>query len=356
MPLLAPLNDHQCLSKLHQNVKAFMATPKARRIASQFDNLQEVVEFIRMLDQRDDLGDPSDGPRLSCEVTQRLRLPALDPNCFERLALFLSIALQLDPAREMTSATMMLDNGLHSFPVEIRNGIPRAVVLDPHTAPPCNAMDAVAYQMRNTSPLPKKHIGPWFVDLARNACIDEGAEECYESAMSALRNSLLTGNPITNKNAIECVFKLAHRDADLFGTQGRTAYERVRKSLRNFSFALDSKRVAQFMNNLMDTAEPLAAQAIKTALIAKYGPAAQIALQGVDLAMAQQASNDNVGSLNLSLESSPETAHDDDDDDDEKAEKADKKDDNQPLTREQKRKRMRRMTLSFRPNDSNKEK
>ena len=49
-----------------------------------------------------------------------------------------TIALLIEPERELTSATLMLDEGLHSFPVEIRDGVPRAVILDPLTTPPIN--------------------------------------------------------------------------------------------------------------------------------------------------------------------------------------------------------------------------
>lgn len=325
MPLLAPLNDIACLDKLHDGVREFMATDRARALVSQFVDVHDVVRFIRSLTQRDDLGDPDDGPKLACEVSQRLRLPAVDPNCFERLALFLALALLIEPDLELTSATLMVDEGLHSFPVEIRDGVPHAVVLDPMTTGLGNAMNATAYELRNASPMASDAIAPWFADLAWHACATRGALDCYERALAALRAGLLNGHGIRDREAIDCVLGLAHQDAQLFGARGRAALDRVWRSVRNLSVALDTKRVARFLDTVMDAAEPVAANAIKAALIAKFGPAAQIALQGIDLAVVQDRKRRD------------ELAQADTDD-------ADQDDDETPATRE----RMRRMTLAFR--------
>ena len=153
MPLLEPMNDQDCLGKLHDAVRKFAETEQAHRLAAMFETKGELVEYIRELDQRDDLGNPRDGPRIPCDVMQRLRLPAWDPNCFERVALFLSIMMLIKPEAEITSATMMSDNGLHTFPVEIRDRVPRVVVLDPKTSQLRNAMSATAYKLRNASPV-----------------------------------------------------------------------------------------------------------------------------------------------------------------------------------------------------------
>ncbi len=349
MPLLDPLNDQGCLLQLHQRVLEFKRTAEARQLASQFTDLDELITYIRALSQRDDHGDPDDGPRVLCDVTQRLRLPADDPNCFERLALFLAIALLIDPDIHLTSTTMMLDNGLHSFPVEIREGIPGAVVLDPITSPPLNAMNAAAYQTRNASPMNTQYIAPWFADLAYNACLQQGAEDCYEIAMDSIRNSLLTGRPIDAPEEIDSVLALAYPDACLFGAKGETAYERVRRSVRNLSIGVDARRVSGFLNGLIHQVEPLASKAIKTALIAQFGPAAAIALQGLDVAVAEkptpqkedpndeQYHHETTGSLNLKLESSEPVSK------------------RQPLTDEQRQQRLRRMTFAFRQPDNSEE-
>ncbi len=318
MPLFPSLNDKEFLQKLHTKVLEYMEAEEARALAASLRDAGELMELIRLLPQRDDLGDPNDGPRILGEISQRLRLPTLDPSCVERLALFLALALLIDPTLNLTSATMMLDNGLHSFPVEITDGFARPVVLDPMTAPPLNAMVATVYELRNASPGTNGQLAFWFTEVARNACMEEGADECYDTAMLALRNSLLTGEPIDSPEDLSCVLALAEEDANLFGARGRAAYNRVYRSLRNLSIALDTQRVTKFLNKLVNTAEPLASSALKAALVSQFGPAAQIALQGAKLALkenktanktasktaSETADDAKVGSLALALESS----------------------------------------------------
>lgn len=347
MPLIDPLNDAGCLGKMHENVRAFRDTRTAQQLARQCETPEQVVMFIRTLDQRDDFGDPKDGPRLSCDVSQRLRLPTLDPNCFERTAMYLALVSILDPERELTSATLMLDNGLHSFPVEIVDGIPRAVVLDPMTSDLANAMNATAYELRNASPMAQEYIGPWFNELAWNACAARGAEDCYETAMEALRNSLLTGEPITHGDELDCVLALAHTDADLYGAKGRAAFDRVSRSVRNLSLALDRGRVARFLKNMMERAQPMAAEAVKLALVAKFGPAAQIALQGMDVAIeepetrpALDQADDEAQLRALLALVDRKAAQDAADDEDEE--------DAPVMSRAERHARVRRMTLGFR--------
>ena len=354
MPLLDPLNDEGCLRKLHQSVSEYMQTEQARALAAQFSTVDEVIEFIRHLEQRDDLGDPRDGPRLACDVTQRLRLPALDPNCFERLALFLALALLIDPSLELTSATMMLDEGLHSFPLMLDGGIPHVIDLSPQLMIPHNAMNATAYQLRNASPLAESALAPWFADLAWNACTQHGAEECYHVAMQAIRESLLTGRPLRNASAIDCVLGLAYDDAQLFGAKGRTAFDRVEKSLRNLSLKLDTKRVAGFVNDLLS--EPMAGELMKAALVAQFGPAAAIALQGVNLGTAQAQNGRTQAAAETQAATTSATATNTDNAinsalalvraaDTPNQERSNQK---RPLTREEKRQRLRRLSLAFR--------
>lgn len=328
MPLLAPLNDQGCLGKLHASVSEYMQTEAAKSFAAQFSSIPELCRFIRHLEQRDDLGDPRDGPRLSCDVTQRLRLPAFDPNCFERLALFLALALLINPRLQLTSATMMMDNGLHSFPVEMRDGRPQVVVLDPITGSLRNAMSATAYQLRNASPLNARYLAPWFTDLARTAHGQRCAAGCFPIAMDSLRRSVLTGRPLRNAEQINCVISGAYEDAQLFGAGGRTAFDRVEGSLRNLATKVNTKQLQKFLAGLLENAEPLASEAIKAALIAKLGPIGAIALQGLELGTA---------AAKPAEDKKPETSNTT------PPEKQSK-----PTTREEKRQRMRRMTFAFR--------
>ena len=83
---------------------------------------------------------------------------------------------------------------------------------------------------------------------------------------------------------------------------------------RNLSFSLGG--IKKLARKLVKTGGKLAPTAIKAALISQFGPAAAIALQGVDLAVVQpkavapksrtpKVRERKVGTLQLSLESSP---------------------------------------------------
>ena len=283
MPIIDPKNDPECLNKVHDAARAFAATEQARNMASHLTNLEDVAEYIRALEHRDDLGDPNDGPRIQCDVPQRLRLPAFDPNCLERSAMFIAFASHVEPDVDVSTATVRVDNGLHTYPVIIRDGIPHPVELSSNVAHLRNAMTAAAYRIRNASPMNPSIIGPWFVDMTRQGCIDQGMGDCFDTAVSDIRNALTTGEPLQHVDDIENMLHIAQDNAQLFGAAGRVAYRRVHESIRNLSLGLNSKRVARFLNDLLDTAEPLAKDAVRTALIAKFGPAAQIALDGADI-------------------------------------------------------------------------
>lgn len=319
MPIIDPLNDAECLGKLIDKARSFATTARAQELAQECQTPEGVAELLRQLRQRDDLGDPDDGPRIACEVSQRLRLPTLDPNCFERAALYLAIVSILDPARLLTAATLSFNGALHTFPVEIENGIPRAVVLDPAVAEITPAMSATAWQLRNTSPMAEDAIAPWFHQVAETACIAHGAEDCYHTAMDALRNSLVTGEPITHPEELACVLELTAVDVELYGARGRVAFDRVCRSLRNFSLSLDIGVVQDVLNAVAEAGGPYVGDAIRAALIAKFGPAAQIALENKKLSLTEPSDERHT------------------DDDDEKP------------TREERRERVRRMSLAFRP-------
>ncbi|MFT3697700.1 MAG: hypothetical protein QM831_31465 [Kofleriaceae bacterium] len=67
-------------------------------IAAKHPTTVSLAAWIRTLPQRDDDGDPEDGPKIdACAPPQRLRVPAPDPNCVERSALYLAVAEIIDP-------------------------------------------------------------------------------------------------------------------------------------------------------------------------------------------------------------------------------------------------------------------
>ena len=95
--------------------------------------------------------------------------------------------------------------------------------------------------------------------------------------------------------------------------------------MHDLSLALTRNGVRKYLDGLLDTDSPTG-ELIKTALIAQYGPAARIALYGVDLGVKQ---------LDKHLA-------------DKARKKAKEKAARHKQAREQKRRRRRRMTLGFR--------
>lgn len=128
--IASPMNDHGCLGPTTEQIRAELAegNPALVELAERFANTSDLAAWFRTLPQRDDDGLPGDGPKVdACRPAQRLRLDAVDPNCFERSARFVGAAELIDPDRVYRLATISTPNGLHTFPT--CDGEP--VVLDP---------------------------------------------------------------------------------------------------------------------------------------------------------------------------------------------------------------------------------
>ena len=131
-----PFNDHKCLGSITEVVAELVATedPVIVELAHNHRTTEGLVKYIRSLPQRDDDGERRDGPKVeACEPPQRLRIPAEDPNCVERAALYVAVAEFIDPRATRQLATLDTPMGLHTFPVE--NGAP--VILDPKVTRNC---------------------------------------------------------------------------------------------------------------------------------------------------------------------------------------------------------------------------
>jgi hypothetical protein len=191
----APVNDGECLEQLTALVVQRLAeyAPIARRFAT----TAELATWIRSRPQRADVGDPSDGPKLVCDVPQRVRVPAtFDPNCFERAALYLGAAEWIDPAPLRQLATIGDASGQwrHTFPLE--NGQP--VVLDPDlgnaNAPTSPATIRGVRAARNA--VPARAVPPptreqellrWLCELAEAPAFALGGEEALAHVHYARR-------------------------------------------------------------------------------------------------------------------------------------------------------------------------
>lgn len=131
--IAAPMNDHECLGPTTDQIVAEVANcnPAIVALAEQFTNTDDLAEWFRGQPQRDDDGDPTDGPKVAaCRPPQRLQLDNPSPNCFERSARYIGAAELIEPERVYRLATVATPAGLHTFPT--RDGQP--VILDPKGA------------------------------------------------------------------------------------------------------------------------------------------------------------------------------------------------------------------------------
>lgn len=80
-----PQNDQACLGPTTELLVAEVAAGNSVLVdlAARFDNTNDLAAWIRTLPQRDDNGDPNDGPKVAaCRPPQRLDFANPSPNCF----------------------------------------------------------------------------------------------------------------------------------------------------------------------------------------------------------------------------------------------------------------------------------
>jgi hypothetical protein len=125
-------NDLTCLGSITEIVADRVLSPDPDPVlvalAARFKATEALAAWIRSLPQRNDEGLAGDNPKVAeCRPAQRLRIPAEDPNCVERAALYLAVAELIDPWPVRQLGTLDFAWGRHTFPIE--NGAP--IVLDP---------------------------------------------------------------------------------------------------------------------------------------------------------------------------------------------------------------------------------
>ncbi len=159
-----PFNDHKCLGSITEVVAELVATqdPVIVELAKRYQTTEGLVAYLRGLPQRDDDGEPHDGPKVeTCEPPQRLRVGADNPNCVERAATYIAVAELIDPHPVRQLATLDTPVGLHTFPVE--NGAP--VILDPKV--PRNCLDCgVALQAPEPIEIDPRQAIDWTAMIA----------------------------------------------------------------------------------------------------------------------------------------------------------------------------------------------
>lgn len=224
--ILDPLNDAECLGKATDMVREMVAAndPIFVSLAEQFSTTDQLVDWIRSLPQRDDIGDPTDGPKVdACDPPQRLIFDTKQPNCFERTWIYNGVAELIDPTKERSAITVMTDQGPHTFPVE--DGDP--VVLDPRQRR--NALRAALFKATRTrngtarvSMTPTQAVD-WIASLAHEpAQFFRNGERRVRNGHRALRG-VLDGRPLRVAELRDVVFvlALAERESVLFGAPGR---------------------------------------------------------------------------------------------------------------------------------------
>ena len=159
-----PFNDLRCLSSVTEVIAELVEhkDPVIVELAAQYPTTESLVNWIRSLPQRDDVGDPDDGPKVDeCKPPQRLRIPAPDMNCIERASTFIAVAELIDPRPVRQLATLDTPIGLHTFPVE--NGAP--VILDPRV--PRNCLDCgVMFLSESPVAIAPRDAVEWTAQLA----------------------------------------------------------------------------------------------------------------------------------------------------------------------------------------------
>lgn len=215
-----PLNDTPCLAKITEQAVLSTDTDAVRELAARFATPPQLAAWIRSLPQRDDNAEPDDGPKVDCDVPQRLRLPADDPNCVERAALYVSAAEILDPDAVRCLATIDTPIGRHTFPVE--DDVP--VNLDPRI--PRNALKAGLFRMHGASRalrnLPPERTLGFILDLAAEpARSAPGGVRRVRNARRAME-AAINRRPLPRNGAADVGFALAlaERAADAFGPRG----------------------------------------------------------------------------------------------------------------------------------------
>jgi hypothetical protein len=125
-----PFNDEDCLEPITEIARNLAASddPQIVALAQQFPNTDAFAQHLRSLPQRDDLGDPADGPKVTaCRPPQRLRIASKNPNCVERGTDYIIVSEKIDPGPVRQLVTIETPWGMHTMPLE--NGVP--VILDP---------------------------------------------------------------------------------------------------------------------------------------------------------------------------------------------------------------------------------
>jgi hypothetical protein len=224
-------NDLTCLGKITEIIaERVMRRPAwLVELAARFGSTEELAAWIRSLPQRDDEGAEGDGPKVAaCEPWQRLRIPAEDPNCVERSALYVAVAELLDPWPVRRLATLDFDWGRHTFPIE--EGEP--IVLNPRVTEE-DLMPAVPGRKRRIAHGPAMPTEPAPVALIEPAPVASVTVEAAGAPVASLSSGSPVGTPVAIdvNEALEFTNRLARVGAHAVRNGPSRAY-RARNAIR----------------------------------------------------------------------------------------------------------------------------
>ena len=241
-----PFNDWGCLGAISEVIQRLVIErdPVLVELADKYPSTEQLIAYLRGLPQRDDLGDPADGPRVdACSPSQRVRFGAPDPNCVERAALFVGVEELRDPSHTRQLATVDTEIGLHTFPLV--DG--RPIVLDPRVTPEC--LDCA---MAMTAPGPvavsPRNAIAWTLDLgATGATPLRNGPSVVHRARNAIRRMVEHGAApaLAEIDAMGLLFALAERAAARYGAR---ALAMVRTTARALADLLDAVLVQRERN------------------------------------------------------------------------------------------------------------
>lgn len=213
-----PSNDHRCLGAISAEAAelARAQDPVVVELATRYPTEGALTAYFRSLPQRDDVGNPKDGPRVhECEPSQRLRLDAKAPNCVERAALWAAVMELIDPARTYQLKTIDTPYGLHTLPLV--DG--RPVYLDPGLPPDCIDCGLALQEPGPVAVKPRNAI-VWSTELAAaEAAPLRNGPSTVHRARNAIQR-LVNQRAVPDSDEIDAMgvlFALASRAAERFG-------------------------------------------------------------------------------------------------------------------------------------------
>ena len=238
--LISPLNDHDCLEPITDVVRTLVTKPDAEllTLAQELGSTARAIRWLRSLPQRDDTGEPGDGPRVeACSPPQRLRIPAADPNCVERAALYCALGELLDPRPSRRLATIDTPVGRHTLPVEGD----KPVVLDPRVPRNC-AHAGVDVLAAKPAPTDLAGCSTWVCQVADDPMRRlPGGPRRLRNAQVALADAA-KGMPVQPGLAedVAMVLAMAAREAPQWGPAGIGVVERVAQAVLDLHRAVGS--------------------------------------------------------------------------------------------------------------------